>query len=472
MVTDSEVRKGPPFTVKAIETWRRPGTYCDEKGGGLYLQVRQVVIGRKPAKNHTPKCAGVPQFETLKNGTTVPKVTKYWVFRYWRPGPNGTRKLKEYGIGPFPKYSLQEAREEASKQWKLVHQEVGDPISLRKERKQHLLDRIDAMKTFSQVAQECWEAHRSKWKDQTATNWLASLTNHVFPAIGGMGVQSIKTTHVEQVLKPIWLENAVTATRVRQRMEVVFNYAIGKDWYQGKNPAAWVGNLDALLVESPRHKNAENHPSLPFQQVGAFMEALRHEKGLAAMTLEFCILTAARSGEVRGATWDEIDFDTGSWTIRPERMKAGKEHTVPLSGRALEILRSMGEFKPGGLIFPAERSGRIQSDTAMLMLIKRMDAKSTSAGGVGWRDPKGGRIVPHGFRASFSTWGQDCPGYHFDHQMVEFCLAHQLENKVKAAYKHGTMVEKRRDIMDAWASYCDNEPQQVKKVLPLLLKKG
>jgi len=454
MAKQTRKSKGPIFQVKALEAWTTPGNFCDDEGGGLYLQVRQI------------RENGVPQLEKLRNGQLVQKVRKYWVFRYWSPLPAGRRQLKEYGIGPFEDYSLQEARDKAKAQRKLIRDEGADPILTRKFRKQEIRDRIDGMKTFKEAAVACWEAHKSKWKERTANTWINSLETHIYPKLGNMELQAIKKTHIEAVLRPIWTSNPDLGARIRQRLEVVFNYARGKEWYPDKNPAEWAGNLDALMPPSIRREIAENFPSLPFHRMGAFMEALRHGKGISARALEFTILTAARSGEVRLATWDEIDFDKALWTVPTDRMKtekrmkknAVKDHIVPLSTRALEILRSMGDPVPGGLVFPAERSGKALSDMAMSKYVKDMDARNLEAGGDGWRDPNlDNRIaVPHGFRATFSTWGQDHAD--FDHQLVEFALSHKLEDEVKAAYKRGTMVEKRRPLMAAWADYCAKGP--------------
>ncbi len=431
--------KGPVFTEKALAAWREPGNFCDDRGGGLYLQVRQVRV------------QGAPQWETSRKGVLVPKVTKYWVFRYWRPTKEGGRQLKEYGIGPFVDFTLQQARDKAAEQ-RDIRREFGDPILARKRRKQEARDLIDSMKTFSEAAEACWESLKPQWGERHAYDWLASLKNHVYPTLGRMEIRAVQTTHIETVLRPIWHAKAETGSRIRGRLEVVFNYAKGKGWYSGDNPAGWDGNLDALFLESPRLKNQVNHPSLPFLQIGAFLEVLRREKGTAAQALEFTILTAARSGEVLAATGEEFDLRKALWTVPAARMKAKKEHLVPLSARALEILRGMGELKRGVVVFPGGVPGEGLSDAAMNTLIKRMDRHRLEAEGKGWCDEKGERVVPHGFRATFKTWATDCT--EFGRDVIEFALAHQLPDKVEAAYTRGTMLEKRRPLMAAWAAYC------------------
>ncbi len=431
--------KGPIFQVNTLKAWRTPGNYCDHEGGGLYLQVRQV------------KVDGVPQFEALRGGKVVPKVTKYWSFRYWRRERDGKRRLHELGIGPFKDFSLQEARDYAAMQRRNI-KEMNDPILWRRKNQQNVRDLIQSMKTFEEVAQECWEAHKSKWKAKQAENWINSLKNHVYPELGAMEIRSIRKDHIVSALKPIWQEKAETASRVRCRIEAVFKYAKGMNWYSEPNPAEWDGNLDAILVESPRLKKAKNYPSLPFIRMRAFMQELNKEHGIAAKSLEFGILTVTRSGEIRFAKWNEFDMDKAIWTIPEDRMKAGVEHRIPLSARVIEILISMSPAKPDAYVFPGGKAGKAQSDTAMIALIKRMDIRHTEGGGQGWRDEKDERVVPHGFRATFKTWAQDSS--HFDRGAIEFALAHQLENKVEAAYSRGTMIEKRRPLMEAWAEFC------------------
>ncbi len=429
---------GPIFDEQTLAAWHVPGTYCDHQGGGLYLQVRQVRVD------------GAQQWETQK-GKRVAKVTKYWSFRYWQRIRDGGRKLREFGIGPFTDYTLEEARGIATDQRKIL-KNFGDPILERKRRKQEALDLIASMKTFEEATQACWEAHKAKWTSGYADDWLNSLKTHAYSILGTMEIRSIRTTHVHSVLQPIWEEIAETASRVRSRIEAVFDFAKGKEWYDADNPAAWEGKLEALLIESPRLKKLVNYPSLPFSQIGAFTEVLRQEKGTAARALEFLILNASRPREVRGAMGEEFDLEKALWTVPAMRMKGKKEHVIPLSPRAVEIIRSMGKLKTGQFVFPGGKPETCLSDAAMTALIKRMDAHRAEVGNIGWRDPKGKRVVPHGFRATFKTWGQDHT--EFDRQVIEFALAHGLPDKTEAAYSRGAMIKKRRPLMDAWAEFC------------------
>lgn len=434
--------KGPIFEAKTLEAWREPGTFCDDQGGGLYLQVRQMRV------------KGVLQWDAGPSGERLPKVTKYWTYRYWRRGPGGTRKLKELGIGPFTDYTLDQARNKAREQ-RLLRDDFLDPIQVRKKLKQEAQDLIANTKTFKQATEACWNARKSGWDSDYADDWLRSLETHVYPGLGSMEIRAIRTTHIEAVLRPIWEEIAETASRIRSRIEAVFDFAKGKEWFVGDNPGAWKGNLDALLIKSPRLKKLRNFPSLPFEQMGSFMAALRKEKGTAALALEFQILTAARPGEARGATGGEIDLKKSLWVIPAERMKGKVEHTIPLSPRAIQIIRSMGELKPGVFLFPGGKPGKCLSDAAVGALIDRMDASRREMEGLGWVDKKGVQIVPHGFRATFKTWGTDSSS--FDRNLIEFALAHKLPDKVEAAYNRGTMLEKRRPLMKAWAEFCDPE---------------
>ena len=437
-----QTRTRPAFTLAALGSWDKPGTFCDDKRGGLYLQVQHVRI------------KGVKQWTTDKKGRRVPLVRKYWTFRYWQISRDGGRKLREYGIGPFGDYTIEEAREKAREQRVLLRDD-GDPILLRKKRKQDARDQMENTKTFQEAAKACWTAIKSGWKERHANDWLHSLEHHAYPALGSMDLRSIRATHIEKVLQPIWHEKAETASRVRSRIEAVFRYAKGKEWYSAPNPAIWKENLDALLIRSPRLKKLVNHPSLPFIEIGGFMNALRQEKGVAARALEFLILTAARSLEVRGALWGEVNFGKATWSVpggADGRMKAGIEHRVPLSARAVEILKSIGKPAPGAFIFPGGKPGKPLSDAAMLAVIKRMDADRMKKEKRGWCDEKGARIVPHGFRSTFKTWAQE-KSLH-DKDAIEFALAHKLPDKVEAAYARGTMLEKRRPLMNDWSAFC------------------
>lgn len=431
--------KGPIFNEKALAAWRVPGNFCDDLGGGLYLQVRHARI------------QGVPQWEANRKGELVPKVTKYWVYRYWCPTRDGGRKLKEFGIGSFEDISLQQARAKATEQ-RNIRREYGDPILERRRRKQEARDLLDSTKTFGEAAKACWESMKSQWGERHAYDWFASLENHVFPSLQRMEIRSVKTTHIEAVLRPIWHARAETGSRIRGRLEKVFNYAKGKGWYVGENPAAWDGNLDALFPESPRLKKQVNHPSLPFSQVGHFYAVLKQEHGVAAKALEFMILTATRSNEVLLAKGEEFDLKRALWIIPAERMKAKKEHLVPLSQEAMRVLREVGEPKVGLYVFPGGKPGSGLSSASMNILIKRMDEHRLGTEAKGWRDEKDKRVVPHGFRATFKTWAMEQTK--FEREAIEFALAHQLPDKVEAAYTRGTMVEKRRPLMEAWAQFC------------------
>ena len=253
-------------------------------------------------------------------------------------------------------------------------------------------------------------------------------------------MQEIDTALVMKALEPIWTTKTETASRVRGRIESVLNWATTRKFRQGENPARWRGHLDNLLPQKGKVQKVEHHPALPYAEMGAFMAALRNQQGIAALALEFAILTAARTGEVIGARWEEIDMSSAVWTVPAERMKAGKEHRVPLVTRAVAIIQSM-QGMGGDFIFPGGKKDKPQSNMAMLALLKRMDRIDISV---------------HGFRSSFRDWADDCTDY--PHEVKEMAIAHTIKNKAEAAYRRGDLLEKRRGLMDEWEAYCNSIP--------------
>jgi integrase len=241
---------------------------------------------------------------------------------------------------------------------------------------------------------------------------------------------------VVKILEPIWSSKTETATRLRGRLEQVLDWATVRGFRHGDNPARWKGHLDKILAKPGKLAKIEHHPALPYLDMAQFMVDLREKEGVAARLLEFTILTAARSGESRGATWSEINLSATLWTIPGERMKAGKEHRVPLSASALEILRNLPRTPDTDLIFPAPRNGQL-SDMAMTAIMRRMGLSA----------------VPHGFRSTFRDWCAECTNYPRD--VAEMALAHAIGNKVEAAYRRGDLIEKRARLMSDWAKFCN-----------------
>lgn len=250
-------------------------------------------------------------------------------------------------------------------------------------------------------------------------------------------VNEVGTEHVLAVLKPIWLEKPETASRLRGRIEHVLDAARAKGYRDGVNPALWRGHLDKLLPKRPKLSRG-HHAALPYQDVAAFVGRLREREAVAAIALEFAILTAARSGEVLGARWDEIDLDRKVWTIPADRMKAGRDHRVPLSGRAAEMVQSLSSARVGAFVFPGQRSGKPLSSMALEMVLRRMKVENATV---------------HGFRSAFRDWcGNET---HFPRELAEAALAHVIGDKAEQAYRRGDALEKRRAMMEAWAAYCD-----------------
>lgn len=343
------------------------------------------------------------------------------------------------GLGPLHTISLAEARARATECRRLCL-DHKDPLEVRHQSR--AAERLEAAKgtTFKQAADAYVQAHQAAWRNaKHASQWTATLATYAEPVIGGLSVQAIDTVVVLKVLEPIWTRKPETASRLRGRIEAVLDWATARGYRQGENPARWRGHLDKLLPARSKVRSIAHHAALPYPQIASFTESVRQQDGIAARALEFTILTVARTGETLGATWGEIDFDQRMWIIPGRRMKAGKEHRVPLSDAALAILR---EVKPEGdvsqeFIFPGGKTGKSLSNMAMTMLLRR----------VGRTD-----LTVHGFRSTFRDWAAertDVPS-----EVAELALAHTVGDKVEAAYRRGDMFEKRRALMDRWATAC------------------
>ena len=293
-------------------------------------------------------------------------------------------------------------------------------------------------KTFRQTALELVESKREGWKNaKHAAQWTTTLNAYVFPKIGAIQVAKIETADVISTLTPIWVAKPETANRVRQRIEAVIDYASALGIRSGDNPARWRGHLDHLLPKPSKVRAVVHHPALPHTQIADFMADLAKRDGVAARALAFTILTAARSGEARGITWGEIDLDAKIWTVPSGRMKASKEHRVPLTAAALSLLGPRAEGTPDhALIFGSEaKPGKPISDMSMTAVLRRMK-----------RDD----ITVHGFRSTFRDWAGETTG--FPREVIEAALAHGIKDKAEAAYARSDLFDKRRKLMEAWAS--------------------
>ncbi len=391
------------LSALAVARAKEPGYYGD--GAGLYLQVS-------------------------RSGT------KSWIFRFTIGG-----RQREMGLGALHTIPLALAREKARES--RVNLLAGiDPLEARNADKlAAALDRARAM-TFEQCAAAYIAAHRGSWKSaKHAAQWESTLATYAAPVIGSMPVAAVDTALVVKVLQPLWKEKTETATRLRGRIESILDWATVSKFRVGENPARWRGHLDNLLADPSKVTRVSHHAALPWTDVGPFMMDLREREGIAARAVEFGILTAARSGEVRGATWAEIDLDAALWTVPAERMKGGREHRVPLSKRTMEILETAP--RTGDYIFPGSRANSPLSDMSLTAVLRRMGRPE---------------ITMHGFRSTFRDWCSESVGNTFPREVCEHALAHSLPDKVEAAYRRGDLIEKRKVLMQVWADYCSVAP--------------
>lgn len=389
----------------------KPGMYGD--GGGLWLQVAK----------RTAKSAGAGD------------VTKSWLFRYMLAG-----KARYMGLGDINTFSLAEARERARRARQLLADGI-DPIEAKQGKK--AAERAEDAKrvTFWEAAEKYIAAHRAGWKNEKhADQWKNTLDTYAKPILGDLHVAAVETGHIIKVLEPIWTTKAETASRVRGRMELVLDWATARGFRSGDNPARWRGHLDKLLPARAKVAKVQHQPALPYTDLPAFMSELRDMDSISARALEFTILNASRTGEVIGAKWSEIDLAAKVWTIPPARMKASREHRVPLSERAVKILDALPREVESEFVFPGARKGRGLSNMAMLELLR------------GMRDG----ITVHGMRSSFRDWAGEATN--FPRDLAEAALAHVLSDKTEAAYRRGDALEKRRKLMIAWAGYCAQKP--------------
>ncbi|KXF90270.1 tyrosine-type recombinase/integrase [Phaeobacter inhibens] len=352
-----------------------------------------------------------------------PSGARSWVLRYQVQG-----RRRDLGLGPYPDVSLAMARDRAAEARRLIA-EGEDPITKKQQAKP---------KTFREAALELIESKRPGWKNaKHAAQWTSTLEAYVFPKIGAVQVAKVETADVISTLTPIWAAKPETANRVRQRIEAVIDYASALGIRSGDNPARWRGHLDHLLPKPKKVRAVKHHPALPHAQIADFMADLAQREGVAARALAFTILTAARSGETRGMTWGEVDLDAKVWTIPAGRMKAAKEHRVPLTDAALSLLDQRADGTPdNALIFGSEaKPGKPISDMSMTAVLRRMERAD---------------ITVHGFRSTFRDWAGETTG--FPREVIEAALAHGIKDKAEAAYARSDLFDKRRKLMEAWAS--------------------
>lgn len=341
---------------------------------------------------------------------------------------------KDMGLGAYPAVSLQQARDKARR----IHDDLRDgqvPISPKVHQRTLIASKAATEKTFGWCTEEYLKTKSSEWKNaKHRQQWENTLDAYAMPHLGLVSVSAIDLPHILACLEPIWNTKNETASRLRGRIESVLDWATVRKYRSGENPARWKGHLDKVLAAPGKIQKVEHHRAIPVDNMPSFMQGLRTRAGIAARALEFLIYTAARSGEVRGALWSEIDFDKAIWTIPAARMKAGAEHRVPLTEAALKLLAEMPRIESSNLIFPGTK-GQQLSDMTMTAVMRRMKATA----------------VPHGFRSTFRDWAGEKTN--FPRELAEHALAHTLQNKVEAAYRRGDALEKRRHMMQEWSNF-------------------
>ena len=406
-----------PFAVKNA----KPGRHAD--GGGLHLLVKE-------------------------------SGARSWVYRFMLRG-----KARDIGLGAAsgPEAILLAKARDKADALRLKVKAGIDPLAERDREAAEALAAAQAAQiagiTFKAVADAYIAANEDGWHNEKhRQQWRNTLATYVYPVIGELPVAEVGTAQVLQILEPIWKEKPETASRVRGRIETILDAAKARGYREGENPARWRGHV-AQILPARRRLSRGHHKALPYDELPAFVASLRDRKATAALALEFAILTAARTGEVIGAKWEEVDLGKAVWTIPAARMKAGKEHRVPLSPRAVEILETVkplgGDWLfSGNAKIPGEKKPQLSS-MAMSMLLRRMKVDATV----------------HGFRSGFRDWSAECTGY--AHEVCEMALAHVIGNKAEAAYRRGDLFEKRRRLMADWAAYCSGEGAATAVVTPI-----
>lgn len=371
-----------------------------------------------------------------------------WIHRFQMD-----KKRYRLGLGSVTGVTLSEARAKVADNQKLIAQGIN-PLQIKHEELKNQQEDKTYQLTFDDIAADYIQAQRPGWKNaKHAQQWENTLATYASPIIGHLTPAEISTDHILKVLNPIWNSKKDTANRVRNRIELVLNAAKARKLRTGENVAAWRGHLELLLTNHQRNAR-RHHPALPWQQMSSFWQKLSHDDDTGTKALQLTILTGLRTREVLEARWSEIDFETGIWTVPAERMKASKEHRVPLSGAAISVLKSLPQVA-NGLLFAGRNPDKPVSNMVMLMKLRRMDERKYKLDGLGWRDAKGGIITTHGFRSTFRDWAAEATSY--ENIVVEQALAHSIGNAVEAAYRRGDLLERRRELMESWSKYVTSD---------------
>ena len=399
---------GSKLSAVFVRSVKEPGKYHDKSGTGLFLRVD-------------------------KSGA------KFWIQKITIHG-----KRRELGLGSFPLVTLAEARDKAFENKRSVYN-GGDPLADKQAQKGTI--------TFSDAVDKYLAGKEKEFRnDKHKKQWRSTLESYAVPVLGRMDVKSIRLPDVLRVLEPIWEEKTETASRLRGRIESVLSWATVAGYREGENPARWKGNLSEILPKPSKVAKVTNQPAIALADLPFWWNALQQRNGMASQALQFLTLTLARSGEVRGATWDEIEMGGAGasvWIIPATRMKAGKEHRVPLPTAAVQLLKTLPTLETSPYIFFAPQGGQL-SDMTISSVMRRMHQAEIEKGNAGWLDPRSKRpAVPHGLRSSFRDWAAECG---FERDLAEIALAHKVGSEVERAYRRSDMLERRRRMLEAWAA--------------------
>lgn len=394
------------LTASFVKNIKKPGVYSDKNRTGLRLRV-------------------------LRDGR------KHWVQRFTIQG-----RRREAGLGSYPIVTLSMARNQALANKRMIY-EGFDPI----EEKRNL----NRMQSFSEAVEEYLESKLKEFRNEKhKKQWRSSIDNYAVPIIGTTPIQDVNLNNILDVLRPIWETKTETASRLRQRLEAVLSWAIATGLRVGPNPAIWKGNLSEILPKPSKIKTERHHAAVSLEDAPRFWQELQGREGMGSLALKFLCLTAARSGEVRGMTWNEIDLENRIWTIPKERMKANREHRIPLPDAAVQILQDVPHLSGCYHVFFSP-TGKQLSDMSISAVLRRMDENAVRNGTKRYLDKRSDRpAVPHGLRSTFRDWAAE---QGIDHVLAELALAHTVGNSVERAYRRTDMVEKRRDILEQWAGF-------------------
>lgn len=401
------------LTADQVKAVKVSGSYSD--GGGLYLHV-------------------------------VASGTKSWIYRY-----QIAKRRREMGLGGYPKLTLAKARLQRDFHRKQV--KVGiDPLEVKRAATEQAVENRRQSKTLEMTFKRCAEAYIGQkehgWSSHKhGQQWRNTLTTYAYPVIGELPVAHIDTQEVLEILQPIWLNKTETATRVRNRIELVLDYAGALKYRTGDNPARWRGNLANLLASPSKIREVKHHSAIPYDDISEFLVKLSNSKGLAARALTLTILAATRTSETLNATWNEFDLTKGVWTIPKSRMKGSRPHRIPLSEPAVVLLKNLETGSGSDYVFPGMKKGKALSNMSMTTVLRRMDR---------------GDLTVHGFRSTFRDWAAEKTSYSW--RVAESALAHKLKDGTEAAYQRGDLLDKRVEMMDAWARYCFPEKSKVVKM--------